>query len=306
MAGVGDELAHPGLAVVARPQRRGDAVEHPVECRAELTDLGVGTDRVHRDDRRRQAHLPGVEFEVGDIARRRRHPFQRCHLSSDDHTSDDRRRGKGDRRDRAEHHQHPQQGVVDDGGGQSDDERLRAVPGGYRDHPIGAQSIDLQAHGHLARRDRRQLFCCGRADIGGRPGRGDDTRIGASPTGDHTHRVNGLTGRVEEARAGPSFGIEPERVRVPGYLRGGRDASRSRRKAEERRRQFQDGCRTIGRLDHLTVQLVHQEALQRKLTGHADGDADHRQQRDQSDDQARAQRPGLRGEDPSHRGGRRT
>ena len=45
VAGVGDELPDPHLAGVPRRQRAGDAVEHPVQRRAELADLGVRTRR---------------------------------------------------------------------------------------------------------------------------------------------------------------------------------------------------------------------------------------------------------------------
>ncbi len=41
VAGVGDELPYPRLAGVARGQRARDAVEHSVQRRAELSDLGV-------------------------------------------------------------------------------------------------------------------------------------------------------------------------------------------------------------------------------------------------------------------------
>ena len=72
VAGVGDELAHPGLAGVPRRQRTGDAVEHPVQRGAELADLGVRARRVDPHDRRRQPHLAAVELEVGHLARPRK------------------------------------------------------------------------------------------------------------------------------------------------------------------------------------------------------------------------------------------
>ena len=42
VAGVGDELAHPHLALVPRRQRGADVVEQPVEGGADLPDLGAG------------------------------------------------------------------------------------------------------------------------------------------------------------------------------------------------------------------------------------------------------------------------
>ena len=67
VAGVGDELAHPGLAGVPRGQRAGDVVEHPVQRGAELADLGVRAGRVDLDDRRRQPHLAAVQLQVGHL-----------------------------------------------------------------------------------------------------------------------------------------------------------------------------------------------------------------------------------------------
>ena len=67
VAGVGDELADPCFAGVPGGQRPGDAVQHPVQCRTELADLGVRAGRVDRDDRRRQPHLAPIEFEVGHL-----------------------------------------------------------------------------------------------------------------------------------------------------------------------------------------------------------------------------------------------
>src|SRR5436305_1870380 len=62
VAGLGDDLAHACLAGVAGGQRARDAVQHPVQCRAELTDLGIDASRVDLDDRRRQSHLAAVQF----------------------------------------------------------------------------------------------------------------------------------------------------------------------------------------------------------------------------------------------------
>jgi hypothetical protein len=67
MAGVGDELAYPCLAGVPRGQCARDAIQHAVQRRAELPDLGVRTCRVDLDDRRGQPHLTAVEFEVGHL-----------------------------------------------------------------------------------------------------------------------------------------------------------------------------------------------------------------------------------------------
>ena len=62
MARVGDELPHPLLALLARLQRLVDVVEHLVERRADLADLGahVGVGLGHALGER---DLPPVEGE---------------------------------------------------------------------------------------------------------------------------------------------------------------------------------------------------------------------------------------------------
>ena len=67
VAGVGDELPYSHLAGVPRRQGSGDAVEHPVQCGAELADLGVRTGRIDFDDGRGQPYLTPVEFEIGHL-----------------------------------------------------------------------------------------------------------------------------------------------------------------------------------------------------------------------------------------------
>ena len=67
VAGIGDELPNPHLAGVPRRQRAGDAVEHPVQRRAELADLGVRTRGIDLDDGAGQPNLAAVELEIGDL-----------------------------------------------------------------------------------------------------------------------------------------------------------------------------------------------------------------------------------------------
>ncbi len=74
VAGVGDELTDPRLAGIPRGQRTGDAIDHPVQRRAELADLGVRARRIDLDDRRRQPHFAAVEFEIGHLPCRRGNP----------------------------------------------------------------------------------------------------------------------------------------------------------------------------------------------------------------------------------------
>ena len=74
VAGVGDELPNPRLAGMPRRQRAGDAVEHPVQRRAELADFGVRARRIDPDDRRGQPNLAAVELEVGHLSGRRGNP----------------------------------------------------------------------------------------------------------------------------------------------------------------------------------------------------------------------------------------
>ena len=73
MAGVGDELAHAGLAGLPRGERAADVAEHPVERRADLADLGarVGVDRRHPLGER---DLAAVQRQLGDPAGGGGHP----------------------------------------------------------------------------------------------------------------------------------------------------------------------------------------------------------------------------------------
>ena len=48
VAGIGDELPDPRLAGVARREGAGHPIEHRVQRRPELTDLGVGGHRIDR------------------------------------------------------------------------------------------------------------------------------------------------------------------------------------------------------------------------------------------------------------------
>ena len=65
VAGVGDELAYACLAGVPRGQSACDGVQHSVQRRAELSDLGVRAGRIDLDDRRGQPHLAAIELEGG-------------------------------------------------------------------------------------------------------------------------------------------------------------------------------------------------------------------------------------------------
>ena len=70
VAGVGDELPHPGLAGVPRGQCARDAVEHPVQRRAELADLGVrGWPGPPSTIGVGSRHLTAVELEVRPLRR---------------------------------------------------------------------------------------------------------------------------------------------------------------------------------------------------------------------------------------------
>ena len=92
VAGVGDELAHPGLTGLSRRQGPGDAVEHAIQGATELSDFGVSSHRIDPDDRGGQPHLTAVEFQVGDLLRSLGNPCQRLELTTDD---DDARRRCG-------------------------------------------------------------------------------------------------------------------------------------------------------------------------------------------------------------------
>jgi hypothetical protein len=73
VTGIGDELADPGLAGLACPQRGCDVLEHVVERRTDLADLRswIG---VHLGDPNREGDLAVVERELGHPGRGGRHP----------------------------------------------------------------------------------------------------------------------------------------------------------------------------------------------------------------------------------------
>lgn len=65
MTGVRDELTYAHLALLARVQGAVHMVEHPVECRADLADLGVRVG-LGLGDPLVEGHLAGVQREFGD------------------------------------------------------------------------------------------------------------------------------------------------------------------------------------------------------------------------------------------------
>ena len=69
VTGVGHELTHPRLAGMAGRERAGDPVQHAVERRTQLPDLGVRGDGVDVHDLCRQLDLSTVQFPVGHVAR---------------------------------------------------------------------------------------------------------------------------------------------------------------------------------------------------------------------------------------------
>jgi hypothetical protein len=69
VAGIGDELAHPHLACISRRQRPGDAVDHAVQRRAELTDFGMCARGIDLDDGTGKPNLAAVELEIGHLPR---------------------------------------------------------------------------------------------------------------------------------------------------------------------------------------------------------------------------------------------
>ena len=73
--GVGDELAHPLLALVAGLERPLDVVEHVVEGEPDLAHLGARVG-VGRGDAFGEGDVAGVQLEVGDVRRGVRHPLQ--------------------------------------------------------------------------------------------------------------------------------------------------------------------------------------------------------------------------------------
>ena len=321
VAGVGDELAHPGLAGVSRRQRARDAVEHPVQRGTELADLGVGACRVDAHDRRRQIHLTPVQLEVGHLAGRGGDPRQRGQLAPDDQDARGRRADQRDRGDHAEHAEHPQQRVVDDGGRQTRHDGLPAVPGVQADQPVAAKAVELDGLRPPVGRYGGEL---GGGD-GAHPGPatvcGDDACVHrAVPRDDRADGPRRLTRCVQEPGAGAELRIEPLPVgesrrqrgqtgRWPGKL--GRPSlhpwcGKTQGPGERWRRHVEDRGRSPARLEQLSVELMGQEALQRELGRNADAGAHDREQQHLDDQQANPQRPGARRPEPGprHRGRR--
>ena len=89
VAGVGHEVTYPGLARLARGQRRADVVQHPVERGPDLADLGAGVG-VGLGDAHREGDLAAVERQLGDPARGGRDPAQRPQRQADDGQPEER------------------------------------------------------------------------------------------------------------------------------------------------------------------------------------------------------------------------
>lgn len=98
VAGAGDEPAQPGLGVPAGGERALDVVQHPVQRRADLADLGP---RVRVRDPGGQVHLAAVQRQRTDLPGDPGHPLQRPQLAADQH----RRRDPG-QHDRAAQYEH--------------------------------------------------------------------------------------------------------------------------------------------------------------------------------------------------------
>ncbi len=153
MAGVGDELADPGLTGVPGRQGPGDAFEHAIQRAPELSDFGVSGSRIDPDDRGGQVHFAPVEFQTGDLLRGSRNPCQGLELATNDGHARCCRGHQRNGCDYAEDDQHPQQRVVDVGGGQTGDDDLTTVVGREAHQPVATQSVQFdRPRSHIGRK----------------------------------------------------------------------------------------------------------------------------------------------------------
>ncbi len=140
--GVRDELAHLLLAAVPRLQGRPDVVEHRVQRRADLADLGAFVGQVLRYPLV-QGDRAGRQRELGDRVGGRGDLAEGAELAAYDEgagTCRGRRRPRGTA-GRSVQISEPQR-VVDVGGGESGGEL--AVTPGQRVDPVGPDPVDLE------------------------------------------------------------------------------------------------------------------------------------------------------------------
>ena len=134
MARVGHELSDPRLAVLAGAQGVRDVLEHVVERRTDLADLGprVGILLGHAFGQR---HLAAVEGELGHPRGRRGDPSQRPQAPADDGGGHEGGEDETEQGDQGHDPGEPQDGVVHPGHGQAGDHQV-ARPGLRGEQPV--------------------------------------------------------------------------------------------------------------------------------------------------------------------------
>ncbi|CAM5421114.1 hypothetical protein SCYAM73S_04541 [Streptomyces cyaneofuscatus] len=215
MAGVGDELPHPGLALLPDHQRGTNVPQHPVERRTDLPDLGTGIGLGVRDAFE-ERHLTAVQGEFGDPGGGGGDPAQQAQGDADE---DGAREGGGDEPGGGDADLDDDQGgerAAHLGGGDPDEDGAALGGGGGLD-AVAAEAGQLDAPGVGAyRRGRRlQRLLLGlrqrlRALLGAQPAVLDHLRRGDVPAvvDEGSERAERLPAPADEAeRTGVPQGL---------------------------------------------------------------------------------------------------
>ena len=267
VAGVGDELPQPHLAVLACLERAADVVEHLVERGRDLPDLRA---RVDVADPLDELDLPAVQGQRADLRGRVGHPLERAQLPPHQHRARDART---DQRDADDDHLDEDQAVDD----------VLGVARGL------AQDVGRAVHlpGHHAVGADREVH--GRRSAEGRQG------------GEHGRVVRRHRRRPAAAAAhlcpldGPVADRGPERARALGRPEEG-VALREHTRRRSRELPGLDQDEPVARVRDLAVQPGEQELAQGERRRHADhGEGDGEQQEDGGD------QPGTQGVRPARR-----
>jgi Fe2+ transport system protein FeoA len=247
VAGVGDELAQLHLAVLPRLQCRADVVEHVVERRPDLADLGG---RVRVRHAFGELHLAAIQRQGGDPPGRRGDAFEGLQLPSHQHRADHARDGQRDRGDDQLGRHEIGHRLLELGFGEAGDLHV-AVETGGRDDPVLAERRQVDRHRTHARRHgdhRRQVALregAVAAAAGADPGVGDLAVRDAD--GDEVRRAAALRALAEGVRRWPvapgpvadrrEVGVQPGDQRVAhGQRRDQPDHDRRDGQQHERER----------------------------------------------------------------------
>ena len=284
MAGVRDELPHPHLALLPRVQRRTDVPQHPVERRADLTDLGAWIS-LGVGNPFEQGHLAAVQRKFGDPGRGGRNPAQRAQGHTD-------HRGTGDPGGDEPGSRHTDLDEDQGGecaahlGGGNTHEDGRAVTRADGLDAVAAQSGQLDVAG-LALHDgpgRLQGVLLGfgqglRALLRARPAVLEVLRLGDGAVhGDGADRLEGLAAEADEVQGI----VTPELARSRPALHRSLDRRAHRYVME------------------LVVQLPVHVAVEGDRGDRTDHGGDHRDERHRVHDETGAERPGAARALPAH------